>query len=168
MKLRFMAGAFIFIALIALPTITLNSVFAPEECSQIKMAEMTSEYMFVRDFTFGGVLVSAENLGAFLQKETYKFIERKGAGAHIILLRSLEVDKIYKNFVIRVRAIEFPLKSEQEKPKLCISKHVKYLGENYEEEERNYRIRGRCLEYFLHDMEEDIIIKIYLNCGWGI
>ena len=168
MKLRFIAAAFIFTALIILLIITStssNSVFAPEECNEIKMAKMTNEYMFVRDYTFGGTFGDVDNLGAFFQEETYKFIERNGAGADIVLLNSLEVNKIYKNFVIKVRMVEFLFKQEQP---MCVSKRIKYLGENYEEEERNYRIRGRCLEYFFHDMEEDVVIKIYLNCGWVI
>lgn len=166
MKSGFIVGAFIFIALIILSTtsISSNSVFAPEECSEIKMAKMTNEYMFVRDYTFGGTLGDIDNLGAFLQEETYKFIERKGAGANIVLLNSLEVNKIHQSFVIRMRMVEFLFKQEQ----LCVSKRIKYLGANYEEEEKNYRIRGRCLEYFFHDIEEDTMIKIYLNCGWVI
>lgn len=170
MKLGFIVGAFIFIALIILSTITStsissNSVFASEECSKTKTARMADEYMFVRDYTFGGTLGDVDNLGEFLQGEMHKFIERKGAGADIILLSSLEVNKIYKSFVIKVRMVEFLFKQEQP---MCVSRGVKYLGANYEEEEKNYRIRGRCLEYFFHDMEEDVTIKIYLNCGWVI
>ncbi len=162
MKLRFSIGIFIFIVLPAL--VILSPVFAFKECDQTEVVETKREHIVhVYDFTFGGTIPGPESLSAFLEKEVRKSVQRikkDKISVSVIFLKSLEVDKHNNSFQYKIMALEL----KQNNQDLCVLENL----EGYREVEKSNRIQGRCLEYFLYNMEEDIVINIYRDCGWEI